>query len=307
MFERMPEAAWAGKRVDAWLAALFPACSMALLRRFLADGALTLGGHPCAKGDRVRPGAPYCFAREPAAVELAANAALPLALCFADEALLAVDKPAAMDCQPNAPEERETLANALLARYPELRGIGDGPLTCGILHRIDRDTSGLVLVARSQAVYAALRAQFAEHTVVKRYVALVSGEVRQPLRLENFLAHNPRCPGRMIDATRWRDAKRPMFARSDVRPLRGFRLAGQAVSLLEVTIRTGVTHQIRAQLSLAGHPIVGDRRYGGRQLPDFPRHFLHAAEVTFTHPLSQAPLTLRAPLPPTLAALLPRA
>ena len=125
-----PTDAWAGKRVDAWLAAQFPAFSMAAIRKLLAARAVRKGGKICAKGDRVCPGEAYTLLQAPKPeATLQANPELPVAVLYEDEVLLAVDKAAGMDCQPNGPEETETLANGLLARYPELRGIGDGPLT----------------------------------------------------------------------------------------------------------------------------------------------------------------------------------
>lgn len=305
MRELRPAPETSGLRVDAWLATLFPRLPHALLRRTLAEGILTLGGKPCAKGDRVRPDATYRLLREPAPpAGPEPNPGLSLDLLHAEGPLLALRKPAGMDCQPNDPAERDTLANALLARFPEVAGVGDGPLTCGILHRIDRDTSGLVLAARDQATYTALRAQFAARTVLKHYLALAAGNLHTPGHLDNLLAHNPRAPGRMIDATRWHDAKRPMRAITNYRPIRILRLAGRPYTLLHVTIRTGVTHQIRAQLAFAGHPLLGDLRYGGPLLPRFPRHFLHALAIDCTHPTTHAPLHLQAPLTPDLQALL---
>ncbi len=307
MRELRPTEAEVGQRLDAWLAGRFPKVPRAAVRRLLETGGVTArSGRPCAKGDRVRAGEAYRLAREPSVGQVAPNPALAPEVLFGDEALLALRKPAGMDCQPNAPEETDTLANAVLARFPEVAGVGDGPLTCGILHRIDRDTSGLVLAARTQAAYAALRAQFAAHTVAKRYLALVSGTVRGPGRLEHFLALNPRCPGRMVDASVWRDAKRPMHAVTAYAPLRTLRVEGLPCTLLAVDIRTGVTHQIRAQLSFAGMPIVGDRRYGGFLPKAFPRHFLHAHAATFLHPVTNQPLTLEAPLTDDLEALLRR-
>lgn len=305
MTELRPSSGEAGTRVDAWLAARFPEVPRAAIRRALAEGCLTLRGHPCAKGDRVAPDAVYALLREPTAPAAPApNPDLPIDILWEDDALLALCKPAGMDCQPNDPAERDTLANALLARHPEVAGVGDGPLTCGILHRIDRDTSGLVLAARTQSAYAALRAQFAARAVAKRYVALAAGELRAPGRLEHLLAHNPRAPGRMVDASKWHDAKRPMRAVTEYRPLRSVCLGGRPCTLLEVSIRTGVTHQIRAQLAFAGHPLVGDRRYGGPLPPGFPRHFLHALSVACVHPVTGAPLFLEAPLTPDLRAFL---
>ncbi len=294
----------AGLRVDAWLAGLFPDVPHAAIRKALAAGALTLRGRPCAKGERAIPGERYRLVWEPRVAAPAPNAALPLETVAEGAGWVALRKPAGMDCQPNAPEERDTLANALLARFPEVAGVGDGPLTCGILHRIDRDTSGVVLAARGQAAYDALRGQFRARTVEKGYVALAAGDVRAPGRLEHLLAHNPRAPGRMVDAAKWRDARRPMRAVTAYRPVRGLTLAGMPCTLLEVTIHTGVTHQIRAQLAFAGHPIVGDARYGGPQVAGFPRHFLHARAIAFDDPADGRRVRAEAPLTDDLARLL---
>lgn len=307
MIELRPTDAEEGLRLDAWLAGHFPSVPRTAVRRLLETGGVTTpDGHPCAKGERVRKGGCYLLKQVPSVAKVAPNPALPLRTVYEDGAVLALNKPAGMDCQPNAPDETDTLANAVLARFPEVGGVGDGPLTCGILHRIDRDTSGLVLAARTQSVYAALRTQFSAHAVDKRYVALVSGTVRAPGRLEHLLAHNPRCPGRMVDASVWRDAKRPMRAVTSYTPVRTLRVEGRPCTLLDVAIRTGVTHQIRAQLSFAGMPIVGDRRYGGFVPEGFPRHFLHARSAAFLHPESGASMLLEAPLTEDLEALLRR-
>ena len=304
MAEFRPGEEASGMRVDAWLATCFPDVPRTALRAWLAAGNLTCSGKPCAKGDRMVPGATYVCSAPPQAPRLAPNPSLPCTVLFEDETLLTLCKPAGMDCCPNAPEERDTLANALLARYPELAEVGDRALPCGMLHRIDRDTSGLVLVAKTQRAYDALRAQFTAHTALKHYVALVGAEVSTPGHLENELAHNPRCPGRMVDASRWHDARRPMRAVTDYSPARTLRLSGEVCTLLNVEIRTGVTHQIRAQLAFAGMPIIGDKRYGGRLVEGFPRHFLHASALTFTHPHSGHSVTLEAPLTEDLRALL---
>lgn len=304
MRELCPTAADAGKRLDAWLADQFPDISRAQIRRAIESGALAVNGRKCSKGDRVRDGQTYHLLKSLTPPTVQPNPEIPLEVVYEDEALLACCKPAGLDCQPNEAEEMDTLANAVLARYPEVAGVGDGPLTCGILHRIDRDTSGLVLVARTQAVYNDLRAQFAAHEIEKRYRALVSGEVRTAAHLEHHLAHNPRCPGRMVDAAKWTDVRRPMYAVTDYRPMKTYRLFGKAFTLLDVTILTGVTHQIRAQLSFAGLPILGDKRYGGDQVKNFNRHFLHAYSAAFIHPISQKRLTLTAPFTPDLRDLL---
>ncbi len=284
-------------RVDAWVAKYYPDVPKRQLRKWLDEGALRMNGVRCSKGDRIVGGAKYQLMYEPIAAALAPNPSIALDVLYEDDALIAVNKPAALDCQPNRPEETDTLGNALLARWPALEGVGESPLTCGVLHRIDGDTSGMVLVAKTQQVYEQMRAQFAAHTVEKHYRALVCGSVVTAMRLEHYLAHNPRCPGRMVDAAVWRDVKRPMRAVTSYRPLHPVKVGALPCTLLDVCIFTGVTHQIRAQLSLAGLPILGDRRYGGqqKQMP-FPRHFLHAYTIAFTHPLSNEPKLLKAPL-----------
>jgi 23S rRNA pseudouridine1911/1915/1917 synthase len=289
--------AQASLRLDAWLGDVYPAVPKRTLRKWIDAKNVSCQGRICAKGDRVIAGATYSLKGEPEQQGLQPNADLPLSVVYEDEWLIAVNKPAGMNCQPNGFDETDTLANALLARWPTLAGIGDSPLTCGILHRIDGDTSGLVLAAKTQAIYEAMRNQFAAREVEKHYRALVVGKVTAPGRLEHLLAHNPRCPGRMVDAAQWHDVKRPMRAVTEYRPMHPVRVGELACTLLDVTIFTGVTHQIRAQLSFAGVPILGDVRYGGqvKQMP-FPRHFLHAYTVTFTHPATGAQKTLKASL-----------
>ena len=287
----------ANLRADAWVAKCYPALSKRLLRKWIDDGNVVLNNRVCSKGDRMVAGATVTLRSEPVEVTLQPNPAIAVNIVYEDEDLIAVNKPAGLDCQPNQVDETETLANGLLARYPTLAGIGDTALTCGILHRIDCGTSGLVLVAKSQAVYDAMRQQFSEHRVEKHYRALVRGHVTAAGTLEHRLAHNPRCPGRMVDADLWRDVKRPMRAVTAYRPLHPVKVGDLNCSFLDVCIFTGVTHQIRAQLSFAGFPILGDARYGG-QVSDAPfsRHFLHAYTATFIHPRTQTQKTLKAPL-----------
>ncbi len=294
-----------GMRVDLWLAKYLPHIPKTHLRKLIEMGALTCTTPgKVHKGNRVKAQEVYTFTVDPTPMRLQPNGSIPLSLLFEDEAILVLNKPAGINCQPNQPNETDTLANALLHYLPELMGVGDNDLTCGILHRIDYDTSGLVLVAKTQPVYEALRKQFADRMVTKTYCALAHGEITRAVHLVNELAHNPRCPGRIIDATQWRDAKRPMHAETTIAPRQICHLHDKLYTLLKVTILTGVTHQIRAQLSLAGHPLLGDKRYGGPLLPGFNRHFLHAEAIEFRHPLTHAPVKYIAPLTTDLLDLL---
>jgi 23S rRNA pseudouridine1911/1915/1917 synthase len=296
------DAAAAGQRLDAAVRAQFPSSSAALVRRAIECGGIAVQGRAVGKGDKVRAGDVVVVTQlaETADLRVTPNPALPLSILFVDDDLVAVNKPAGMAVHPLRPEETDTLANALVARYPEIAALGDQPLLAGIAHRIDTDTSGLVLAARNAAAFAALRAQFAARQVRKTYVALASGFVKQDAELTHDLAHHPTQRGRMVDARSLRVPERPMRA---VTAFRVLRRVGDD-TLLEVTIFTGVTHQIRCQLALIDHPLVGDTLYHGPALPKFPRHFLHASAVEFTHPRSGAAMRIEAPLTPDLQAFL---
>lgn len=292
----------AGQRFDAVVRARCPTSSAALVRRAIESGGITVQGRACGKGDKVRAGDVVVVMQlaESADLRVAPNPALPLELLFRDDDLVAVNKPAGMAVHPLRPEETDTLANALVARFPEIAQLGDQPLLAGVVHRIDTDTSGVVLAARTAAAFAALCAQFAARQVAKTYLALATGFVKQDTELVHELAHHPTQRGRMVDARSLRVPERPMHA---VTSFHALRRVGDC-TLLEVTILTGVTHQIRCQLALIDHPLLGDTLYNGPAVPGFPRHFLHASAVAFTHPRTGEPVRVEAPLTPDLRALL---
>ena len=190
--------------------------------------------------------------------------------------------------------------NGVVARWPDVRDVGDQPLMAGALHRIDADTSGLVLVARTPAAFDVLRAQFAAQTVKKTYLALVEGSVAVGGTLENDLIHDPTLPFcRMIDIRRARARVRaaPLHAVTHFAPVGRTSCGNEERTLLEVTIYTGVTHQIRAQLALAGLHIVNDRLYGAFAVEGQNGHCLHALAAAFRHPVSDClfALTRRRP------------
>ena len=228
----------------------------------------------------------------------------PLTCVFEDETLLAFDKPAGMPVQPLNCRETGTLMNAVVARYPECRPLGDSPLMAGALHRIDADTSGLVLVARTADAFANLRAQFAAQTVKKTYLALVEGSVAVGGTLENDLIHDPTLPFcRMIDAHHNRlttsqvSRLRSLHAVTQFTPIAHTTVENEERTLREITIFTGVTHQIRAQLALDGLHIVNDRLYGAFAVEGQKGHCLHALAASFTHPVSGNPVEIRTPYP----------
>ena len=288
-------------RLDRAVLARAPGSTRALVSACFARGGVTLAGRPAAKADRPAPGAEVRVSGLAEAADRAvAPEPGPLAVVWEDAALAAVDKPAGQPCHPLAPGERGTLAGALLARWPEMAGVGLDPLQPGILHRIDAGTSGLVLAARTADAFARLRAQLSAHEVRKVYLARVAGAVEREGGVSGHLAHSPSFRGRMrcVSGSALPRGERPMFAETFYRPL----ARDGSSTLLEVTILTGVTHQIRCQLASTGHPILGDETYGGPPLPGAapgaaPRHLLHALSATFVHPLTGRGTTVRTPPP----------
>ena len=292
-----------GVRLDAALLSFFPASTRAVVREAIDAGGVLVDGRRAVKGMKLRGGETISVAAlaEAADNTVRPNPAIRLATVFEDEALLAFDKPAGLPVQPLTRTETTTLMNGVVARHPECTALGDRPLMAGALHRIDADTSGLVLVARTAAAFADLRAQFAAQTVKKTYLALVEGAVAAGATLENDLVHDPTLPFcRMIDITRVRgrtDGLRPLHAVTAFRPIAHTTVENEERTLLEVTIFTGVTHQIRAQLARAGLHIVNDRLYGAFAVENQTGHCLHALAARFRHPVSGVETEIRTPWP----------
>lgn len=289
-----------GVRLDAALLVAFPGSSRAFVRDAIASGNVKVCGAVCrSKGLKLRRGDVVSVAK---LLEKSDNTVRPDLFfrprcVFEDDALLAFDKPPDMSVHPLGCEETGTLMNAVAALHPECIPVGDKPLMAGALHRIDAGTSGLVLVARTGEAFAAMRAQFAAQTVKKTYLALVEGSVAVGGVLEHDLvhaAHLPYCkmvPGRGYRAvTRYKPVGRASFANEER-------------TLLEVEIFTGVTHQIRAQLAIAGMHIVNDTLYGAFPCEGMRGHCLHALSAAFLHPSTSQPTVIATPFPPWAAAI----
>ena len=299
-----------GVRLDAAILNAFPSTTRAFVKDAIAAGNVLIAEasappRKAPKGLKLRGGETVIIKELlESSDNLVAPESAPLSVVFEDAALLAFDKPAGMPVQPLTCRETGTLMNAVVARFPECRTLGDSPLMAGALHRIDADTSGLVLVARSVQAFTNLRAQFAEQTVKKTYLALVEGSVAVGGTLENDLIHDPTLPFcRMIDARHNRlttsqvSRLRPLHAVTRFAPIAHTTVENEERTLLEVTIFTGVTHQIRAQLALAGMHIVNDRLYGAFAVENQTGHCLHALAASFTHPVSGDPVEIRTPYP----------
>lgn len=292
-----------GVRLDAALLSAFPTSTRAFVREAIERGQVRVDGRAAVKGVKLKGGETIAVAElaEAADNTVQPNPAIRLRTVFEDSSLLAFDKPAGMPVQPLSRAETGTLMNGVVARYPECIPLGDRPLMAGALHRIDADTSGLVLVARTAEAFAGLRAQFAAQTVEKTYLALVEGAVAAGGTLENDLVHDPTLPFcRMIDVSRVRgrtDGLKPLHAVTRFRPIAHTTVENEERTLLEVDIFTGVTHQIRAQLALAGMHIVNDRLYGAFAVENQTGHCLHALAAKFRHPLSGVEAEIRTRLP----------
>lgn len=299
-----------GVRLDAAVLHECPMTTRAFVREAIKAGKILIaseGGvlRRADKGLKLRAGT-IVVIRE--LLEAADNLVLPAGDCpkpiYEDSSLLAFDKAPGMPVQPLSCHETGTLANAVSTRFPECRPLGDRPLLGGALHRIDADTSGLVLFARSADAFERVRAQFAAQTVKKTYLALVEGDVAVGGTLENELVHDPTlnfC--KMVDAHHNRLTRAQMAGLKALPAVTKFRPIGRTVveneerTLLEVTIFTGVTHQIRAQLALAGMHIINDRLYGAFAVENQLGHCLHAYAVSLTHPVTGEPLEIATPLP----------
>jgi 23S rRNA pseudouridine1911/1915/1917 synthase len=289
-------------RLDKFLAEKLPDLSRSAAQRLIDSGQVTVNGDPVKPSYKVSTGDQVvAFLPVDEAPGLVPEA-IPLDVVYEDEALLVVDKPAGMVVHPAPGHPAGTLVNALLARCPELATGGDE--RPGIVHRLDRDTSGLILIAKNDKVRRALQRQFKERQVQKAYLALLDGHL-QPAwgRIEAPLGRDPHHRQRMAVLPGGREA----ITEYHVLELFAHQVGPAAgdLSLVQAEPLTGRTHQIRVHFASIGHPVVGDAVYGRRKqhLP-VPRQFLHAQRLGFRHPLTGQRLSLEAPLPAELETLL---
>jgi 23S rRNA pseudouridine1911/1915/1917 synthase len=282
-----------GPRLDAFLAEALAGLPRRLVRRVIAEGGVRVNGRRAAKGLRLRPGDRVTLPDLPLA--LVPEPALALPVLYEDASVAVLDKPGGMRAHALDPRQRGTAAAFVLGRWPETAGVGD-PLAPGLVHRLDGGTSGVLVVARTTSAFAALRAALKARTIEKRYLAIVAGTASD-VRVDTPLAHDTRDRRRMA-------AARPGERAWPAETLVGVVTAGRERSLVAVTMRTGVTHQVRVHLALAGHPVLGDALYGGPEC-DLPsgRHALHASGITLPHPDNGTRLTIDSPLPEDLRAL----
>jgi 23S rRNA pseudouridine1911/1915/1917 synthase len=293
----------AGMRLDQALAAALPQYSRARLQRWIRAGAVRAHGQPVRARDRVQGGEQLTVEAEFAADTTVGPEALPLDILHEDAALLVLNKPPRLVVHPGAGNRQHTLQNALLAHDPLLARVP----RAGLVHRLDKDTSGVLMVARTPEIHTRLVAALAARTVGREYLALCLGTPTGGGRIDQPIG-------------RHRSARTRMAVRADGREaITHFRIEQRfrAHTLLRVQLETGRTHQIRVHLAHIGFPIVGDPVYGGRKrltaggalplnsaLQGFGRQALHAQRLHLEHPLSGRPQSFEAPIPSDLESLL---
>jgi len=300
-------AAEAGRRLDLWLHARLPELSRTRIKALVDGGQVRVNGAASKAAHRLKAGEKIDVAvPPPAPVEVAAEI-IPLAIVYEDAHVLVVDKPAGMVTHPGAGQSTGTLAAAALAHAPEIAGVG-GPRRPGIVHRLDKGTSGLIVLAKSRQAYDALTAQLQQRTMSRRYLCLAHGVVAHyDGKIDAPIARDPRSRVRMAVA-RAGTGKRAVTRFRALERFGGY-------TYLECRLETGRTHQIRVHLASLGHPLVGDATYGARrarQHDTLPADLvgglggvaLHAAGLTFVHPVTREPLELSSPLPNRIARLL---
>lgn len=292
-----------GERLDRYLAARMPDISRTRIQEWIAEGSLRVDGAAAKRSHHVRAGEKIEVQITPRPPLSAEPENIPFDILYEDDDVLVVNKPAKMVVHAGAGQTQGTLVNALLYYRTKLSSAG-GDLRPGIVHRLDRGTSGALIVARNDAAHQKLGEEFRARKIEKRYIALVHGRLeRDAGRIELAIARDPRRRTRMT-AGRLGARSRAREARTDWRLLQ--RLDGY--SLVEVNLHTGRTHQIRVHFSALRHPVVGDRLYGAPKeahagkatLPTLGRNFLHAARIGFTQPSSGKRVNVRAPLPAEL-------
>lgn len=280
-----------GERLDTFIARRCPELSRSHARRLIDEGLVSVNGRKVKPSERVAAGLSVSVTIPPPETITLVPEAIPLTIIYQDGDIIVLDKPAGLTVHPASGHPSGTLVNALLAACPDLRGIA-GTLRPGIVHRLDKDTSGLMVVAKNDRAQRALQRQLKDRDVRKTYLALVRGV---PAPREGTIAapigRHPKNRKKMAVVADGREATTRYRVREEI--------AGGQYSLLEVEPVTGRTHQIRVHLAAVGHPVVGDATYG-RPSAAVGRQFLHAHKLAFAMPLGGRTVEFESPLPADL-------
>ncbi len=288
-----------GERLDRYLVAQLPELSRAALQRLIEAGEVLVNGQPSRPAYKIRPGDLLVVRVPPPEPTELLPEPIPLDIVYEDADLIVVNKPAGLVVHPGAGNPRGTLVNALLYHCPTL-SVG-GAVRPGIVHRLDKDTSGLLVVAKNDLAHQRLQQQFKRREVRKQYLALVYGALRTDSGyIQAPIGRHPVQRVKMAVVEKGREARTRWTVRA-----RYVDAAGRPYTLLDVLLETGRTHQIRVHCAWLGHPLVGDTLYGPqRPALSAPRQCLHAAALSFTHPIAGTPLSFSAPLPEDFQSVL---
>lgn len=279
-------------RLDQFLAKRLPEFSRSRLQHLIRNGFVRLNNSPTRPRQLVRAGDKIELAEPPLEKTEALPEPIPLEILFEDNDLIVVNKPPGLVVHPGAGHREHTLVNALLNRCTTLSGIG-GKERPGIVHRLDKETSGCLVAAKNDATHRELSKQFAARTVEKIYLALVAGKLRKTAGvIEEKIGRHPVHRQRMSATT-----LRGRAAKTEYRVVR----SSDWASLIECRLHSGRTHQIRVHLHHLGHPVLGDKVYAPRLAKDFPRQMLHAWKLGFRHPRTEEWESFEAPLPDDFA------
>jgi 23S rRNA pseudouridine1911/1915/1917 synthase len=295
-----------GARLDKAIAELEPGTSRAKVKRAIEEGAVRVNGRRAPKGALVKAGDTIAIDKDKldrGDAPAAPTADAPLVVRFESEQVLIVDKPPGQPSAPLRAGETGTLANALVGRYPELASVGYSPREPGLLHRLDTDTSGLVVVARTADAFARLKEALKAERIDKEYLLICAAEDLPDEGTIAFpIANHPKDQRRVYPCIHPRDVMRyePRPASTEYKVVR----RSGPWALVRAFVRRALRHQIRAHFAAIGHPLAGDTLYGGAEVRALGRHALHASHVRFA---DEGPLAfdVESPLPADLAALLP--
>lgn len=283
-----------GSRLDKFVNDKVPDLSRSQAQKLIANGNVTVNHAPAKAGLKLKKGDLVEVITPPPPPSDLLPEQIPLKILYEDDDLLVVDKPPGMTVHPTPGHPSHTLVNALLSHFPSLPETGQ-PLRPGVVHRLDKDTSGLVIVAKNVVAHMKLASQFKNRSVTKTYIALVKGRLTPDEGIvEAKIGRDPRHRKKMAVVERGREA------RTEYRVIKYF---DSQYTLLEVKPKTGRTHQIRVHFSAIGHPVVGDSTYGGKS-PLISRQFLHAAKLGFRLPSTGKYLDIETELPEDLKQVL---
>jgi 23S rRNA pseudouridine1911/1915/1917 synthase len=280
-------------RLDQFLAKRLPEFSRSRLQQLIRDGFVRLNNSACRPRQIVRGGDKIELTEPPLEKIETLPEAIPLKILFEDDDLIVINKPPGLVVHPGAGHREHTLVNALLNHCATLSGIG-GKERPGIVHRLDKETSGCLVVAKNDVTHRDLSRQFAARTVEKIYLALVAGKLRKQAGvIEERIGRHPVHRKQMSATT-----LRGRAAKTEYRTVR----SSDGATLVECRLHSGRTHQIRVHLHHLGHPVIGDKVYAPRLAKDFPRQMLHAWKLGFRHPRTEEWKSFEAPLPDDFAA-----